>query len=390
MENKDYYFPNEPTVWNDSDKQLVRDLFAWVAKNKGNDINITTGDRIVMQKDGEIKKVTRKLLNDEDAKNILYVLYDGENARASLLSGEDKDFSYSVSLEDGTKYRFRVNATAITVDDVSAIQITARTIDEIPKRMKDLGVEEEIYLNCIKRAEGLAVITGSTGTGKSTLLASMIRGILEDPESNKKIITYEAPIEFVYNKVKSETSIVSQTEIYKQLPNFKDAIRNALRRAPDIILIGEARDAETIGGAIIASQSGHLVLTTSHTNGVSETIKRLVNEFAPEERNSRALDVITALNIIVSQKLLKKVGGGRVAIKEYLVFTDAVKKRLQVANPDTLSYYCNVELRNHGQTFFMDAQKKYDEGLISKETLEELRYLDSASEKDMEKVINKA
>lgn len=376
-------FEDEPVAWSDTDRDSVKKLFLFAADN-GNDINISSGNRISMQQDGKIYRVTRKVLNDEDVKNILYVLFESESARADLLSGKDRDFAYSVKGKDGKRHRFRVNATAILSRDSNAIQITARVIKTIPPKVTDLDVEEDIITNCF-RDEGMVIFAGSTGTGKSTLMASLIRYILEKKDSNKKIVTYEAPIEFVYEDVISESSIIFQTEIYKHLANFNDAVRNALRRAPDIILIGEARDKETIHNSIIASQSGHLLLTTTHTNGVPETIKRMVNEFNESERNSKALDIITAMNMIVSQKLVQKVGGGRVALREYLVFTTEIKKRLQEVEVDNLSYHVREILKQHGKTFYQDAKIKYNQGLISLETLQNLEYLDLAEDKDMKR-----
>lgn len=381
MNEEEIVFPNEPVSWTDTDKESVRRLFVWIAENKGNDVNISSGSKVSMQKDGKIKRVTRKILNDDDVKNILFVIFESEAARADLLSGKDRDFAYSVKSKDGKRFRFRVNATAILSRDSSGIQITARTINSIPPRVTDFNVDQEILDNYM-RDEGMVVFAGSTGTGKSTLMASIIRQILETPDSHKKIITYEAPIEFVYEDVISESSIIFQTEVYRHLPNFSSAVRNALRRAPDIILIGEARDAETIEQSIIASQSGHLLFTTTHTNGVSETIKRMVNEFSKEDRNSRALDLISAMNMIVSQKLVYKVGGGRVALREYLVFTNEIKQKLQTVDVDNLSYHVRELLKKHGQTFFMDAKKKYEENLIDLETLKRLEYLDTAEDRD--------
>lgn len=389
QEGKKLTFNEEPNVWLEHDKTSVRSLFVWAAKNKVNDINIATGKKISVQMDGEIYMVTRKKMTAEDVKNILYVLYESESARASILSGEDKDFAFQVrSAEDSSVYRFRVNVTGIMVGDAGGMHITARIINSSPPRMEDLDMEAEIVKHCIDE-QGIVVFAGSTGTGKTTSLASMIRWVLENNKMSKKIVTFEAPIEFIYDYVPSEKSIIYQSEVDKNIPSFARAIRGALRRSPDIILIGEARDAETIGQSITASQSGHLILTTTHTNGVSETIKRMVNEFPADERNARAFDLITSLNMIVSQKLVKKEGGGRTALREYLVFTKDIKRRLQTCDIDTLSYHCQEELKKHGQTFFMSAKSKLEAGIISAETFEDMRLLYDATEKDIKNTVVK-
>lgn len=388
--NRDNFkLDKEPSVWRNGDKELVRNLFIWASKNKVNDINISSYKKISVKKDGKIYFITKKTLSDEDVKNILFILYETEGARSELLSGNDKDFAYEVRTEEGDSYRYRVNATAVYAKGSSCIQITARTIVSNPPRTEDIAIEQDILDNYIKK-QGLVVLTGSTGTGKSTTLAALIRRILEDPDANKKILTYEAPIEFIYENVKTYSCDITQTEIYNHLSSFSAAVRNALRRAPDIILIGEARDKETIGETIIASQTGHLVFTTTHTNGVAETIKRMVNEFDPTERNARAVDIINALNMIVSQKLVQKIGGGRVALREYLIFDNEMKKRLQSCELDVLSFYCQEELINNGVSFYESAKRNYEAGLITKEVLEEEEAINKALEKQNEILRNNA
>lgn len=382
-------FKEEPNVWLDTDKESVRKLFFWAMEVKANDINITARKEIILQINGVQHRVTKRELTDQDAKNILYIMFESENALATILSGSDVDFSYSIRDEEGKSSRFRVNVTPVMSRDTTTPHITARTITPIPPKIEDVALEKEILDNMI-RDEGIAIVAGSTGTGKSSTLAAVIRDILERKDLSKKILTFEAPIEFVYDQVKkSPHSDIYQTEIYNQLKSFPAGMRGALRRSPDIILIGEARDKETIEQAIIASQTGHLVFTTTHVNGVAETIKRMVNEFDPEERNARSVDLITALNIIVSQKLVPRVGGGRVALREYLIFTREIKRRLQMAELDTLSYFCQQELKKHGQTFFMAAQKKYDEGLISEDTYNEMKFYNDATEKDLDAIAGK-
>lgn len=329
------------------------------------------------------------MLSAEDVKNILYILHQSESAHATLLSGKAIDFAYQINNpETGENYRFRVNAISIYSRGVNGIHITLRTISSIPKKASELEVDQEIMDNYI-RDEGMVIFTGSTGTGKTTLMAALIRDILENNKVSKKILTYEAPIEFIYENIPSERSMAVQTEVYKQVPSFKDGIVSALRRSPDIIIIGESRDTETIEQSILASQSGHLLITTSHTNGVSETIKRMVNEFSKDERNARALDLIAAMNIIISQKLVSKVGGGRIALREYLVFTDDIKKKLQTCDVDNLSYHTRLLLKEYGQTFYMDAMKKYKEGKIGDDVLERLKFSDKAIDEDNEKNLRK-
>ena len=156
------------------------------------------------------------------------------------------------------------------------------------------------------------------------MLASIIRSITENAESHRKILTYEAPIEFVFDNVEKISSIVSQSEIPRHLPSFAAGVRNALRRKPRLILVGEARDAETISAVMEAAMTGHPVYTTLHSNNVAETIRRLVITFPAEERQGRTIDIIETVRLIISQRLLPTIDGKRVALREYLIFDEKI------------------------------------------------------------------
>ena len=173
--------------------------------------------------------------------------------------------------------------------------------------------------------QGVVYVTGATGSGKSTLLASIIRHLAENEESNRKILTYEAPIEFVYDGLEMPNSIVSQSEIPRHLPSFAAGVRNALRRKPRLILVGEARDQETMSAVLEAALTGHPVYTTLHSNGVAETMRRLVTTFPADERHGRTIDILETIRLAIWQKLVPTVDGKRVALREYLIFTDEVR-----------------------------------------------------------------
>src|SRR5262249_20263696 len=140
--------------------------------------------------------------------------------------------------------------------------------------------------------------------------------------------TYEAPIEFVYDGVIGTHSCIAQTEIPRHLPNFAAGVRNALRRKPSIILVGESRDRETVSAAIEAGQTGHLVFSTVHTTGITATIRRMTSGFEPSERTERAYAMMETLRMVVSQALVPKVGGGRLGMREFLVFDDRIREIL--------------------------------------------------------------
>lgn len=360
----------------------VEPFFVWCANNKVSDITIQSDERIVVEKDGRFHRVTKRTLSPNEVEDVLVKLYDGEVAKGIIQKGRDIDCSYEARPTRTDRYRFRINATPV----YGGLQITARTIDDEPPLLSSMGVEQEIIDNMAPR-QGLVLVTGATGSGKTTLLASMIRYLLEEPDGQRKIITYEAPIEFVYSRIERGTSpIPAQTEIGegRMLPSWSHAIRNALRRAPDVILLGEARDNETLSGTIEASQTGHLVYTTVHSSNFVETIRRMVSQFPPQEKNSRATDIVGALRMVISQRLVPSTDGRRVALREYIVFNDEVVDML-LNGPggiDNIQNSCRLAMKKFGRSFVQDAQEKFQEGRISEIEFREVARMLDADERD--------
>lgn len=357
-------------------------FFMWAVEKGASDITIQTNENIFLEIYGKKYRVTTRRLTQNEVLDFVVAMYESESAKAKLNSGEDVDFAYEVKPDRNNKIRFRVNATSIRVEGHTGVQITARTIPSIPVHIDNMNLEKEIFDNLYHK-QGMIVVTGGTGSGKSTLLSSIIRYIAENPESNKKILTYESPVEFVYDEVDSPTTLVSQSEIGKDLKDFAAGTRNALRRKPDIILIGEARDAETIGEAVTASMTGHLLYTTVHSNGFADTIRRMVNVFQEGERNSKAVDIISSLKMVISQRLVPSLDGKRVALREYVVFNENIVDEL-LEDLDNLTYSCRKVLKKYGRSFLQDAQKKYDEGKISYELLQEFVRSEKGQNKDAE------
>jgi defect-in-organelle-trafficking protein DotB len=213
--------------------------------------------------------------------------------------------------------------------------------------------------------EGIVFITGATGSGKSTLLASIIRELIENEDSHRKVLTYESPIEFVYDEIETISSIVSQSEIPRHLPTFADGVRNALRRKPRLIMVGECRDAATISAALEAALTGHPVYTTLHTSGVAETMRRLVTSFAGEERLGRTIDILETIRLCIWQKLVPTVDNKRVALREYLVFDEEVRDILLDSDPNEVTSATRKLVREKGQLMTADARMKFEQGLIS-------------------------
>jgi defect-in-organelle-trafficking protein DotB len=362
-------YPGEPHRFSSRDGAA---LLVWATLQGASDITIQSDEQVFAEIYGKMHRITRRALSNAEVIEIATGLYESETAKKELSDRRALDFAFTAKPERHDRYRFRINATSLTFDGQRGVQITARTIPSIPPTIDDVKLEAEIR-PAMAPKQGLVVITGATGSGKSTLLAAIIRSLCEDPNGHRKIITYEAPIEYVYDEVQKPTTIVSQHEIGSHLVDFVEAVRNALRRKPSIILVGEARDAETIGEAITASLTGHLVYTTVHSNGFSATIPRMVNVFPKEERNARATDIVSSMRLCLSQRLVPSTDGKRIALREYVIFNDDIVDEILASGADDLTLACRKVLRKYGRSFLQDAQEKFDRGLISQHTLDEIK-----------------
>ncbi|ASQ45101.1 Twitching mobility protein [Legionella clemsonensis] len=355
--------PDEPTRFTPvfMDKMLEH-----AERLSASDITIQTGEPIFAEVYGRLYKITNRRLSNTELGDLINAIY-GPNATTQLLSGKDIDTHYEFRPNRGVRYRYRVNATSCLVEGHDAIQITLRTIPTTPPRLETMGLPDNI-LEAIAPQEGIVFITGATGSGKSTLLASIIRELIEKEESHRKVLTYEAPIEFVYDEIETVSAVVSQSEIPRHLPDFADGVRNALRRKPRLIMVGECRDAETISAALEAALTGHPVYTTLHTSGVAETMRRLVTSFAGEERLGRTIDILETIRLCIWQKLVPTVDGKRVALREYLVFDEEVRDILLESDPNEVTSTTRKLVRQRGQLMTVDARNKFEQGLISERT----------------------
>lgn len=355
----EYLLANEPVRFTPA--ELDRVLLHCV-KLDASDITFQTNMPIMSEFHGHIKPVTVRRLSNTEVGDLLNIIY-GANATTQILSGKDVDTHYEIRPTRSERFRFRINGTGCQVEGHDGIQITARSIPTMPPELASLHLPQAIIDNMAPR-QGTVVITGPTGSGKSTLLAAIIRTLLEQRDGNRKMLTYESPIEFVYDMIESPTSLISQSEIPRHLPSFASGVRNALRRKPGLILVGEARDTETIAAVIEAALTGHPVYTTVHSNGVADAVRRMISTFPAEERHGRALDILETLRLIVWQHLAPSTDGKRVALREYLVFDNAIRDALLNTEIDHLAANTRQLLKKYGQPMLIDAQQKFDEGVL--------------------------
>lgn len=356
----EYMYPHEPVRLSiDS----LNEILIHCVKLGASDVTLQTGETIIAEIYGKLKKITRRKLSNTEVGEMLNSIY-GPNATSVIMSGRDIDTHYEIRPNRSDRYRFRINGTGCQVEGHDGIQITARTIPSEPPTLASMNLPDDIVA-AIAPEQGVVYVTGATGSGKSTLLAAIIRSITEDAESNRKVLTYEAPIEFVFDSVEKISSVVSQSEIPRHLPSFAAGVRNALRRKPRLILVGEARDPETISAVMEAAMTGHPVYTTLHSNGVAETIRRLVVTFPAEERQGRTIDIIETVRLVISQRLIPTVEGKRVALREFLVFNEKIRDILLETDITMITNVVRKLVKEYGKTMETDAHEKFKAGIIS-------------------------
>ena len=354
-------WPEEPDRFNE---ELVDPLLLWCVKQNSSDITIQSDRPVYNEIHGVLYPGTFRNIDAADMAVFLSKIY-GPEALARLASGRDLDVSYEIRPDRYTRIRFRVNITAILSKGRDSAQITMRVLPSEPPTFKDLGIEQEIADAWAPR-QGLVVVTGPTGSGKSTLLAAGNRLLLERPEGCGKMLTYEAPIEYTYDTIQSPRSLVSQSEIPRHLPDFAHGVRNALRRKPEIILVGESRDRETINASIEASQTGHAVYTTTHTMGVANTIQRMLSSYDMGEREERAIALMETLRLIVTQALVPRVGGGRCGVREWMKFPDEVREKLMDMHFTEWPNEIQRMINQYGQTMQRSAEIVFEDGIIDR------------------------
>ncbi len=292
----------------------ITELLAFSAKQGSSDLHLSAGLPPMIRIDGDIRRVNLPAMEHKEVHSLIYEIMN-DKQRRDYEEFLETDFSFEVP---GVA-RFRVNAFN---QDRGAAAVF-RTIPSRVLTLEDLGFGQ-VFRDLSMLPRGLVLVTGPTGSGKSTSLAAMVDYVNENRYQH--ILTIEDPIEFVHE---SKKCLLNQREVHRDTHGFAEALRSALREDPDVILVGELRDLETIRLALTAAETGHLVFGTLHTSSASKTIDRVVDVFPGDEKSMVRSMLSESLQAVISQTLMKKIGGGRVAAHEIMVGTPAIRNLIR-------------------------------------------------------------
>lgn len=361
-------------------KEKIDDLLRECVRHKPSDIYITTGHPVLIKINGSLQRVTTKVLDESEFKVVMSTLRQKvDSSAADILKSQDFDNSYSVVTEktqhSAKRVRFRNNFTGLYAakGGGNAYQAVLRVISETPPRPEDIGLTSEL-LNALTPPDGAVYIVGPTGSGKSTTFGSLMRWIAEGNSIYYGVAhTYEAPVEYDLQSLSSARMLITQVEVGSTsgIQSFPDGVRNAMRRAPDLAMIGEMRDAETILAGLEFAATGHPLFTTLHANGVADTVPRLLKRIPPGEKESALADILSTTRAILFQRLVPSARGGRVALREWLCLNDEMRAKLQSeATTVNVGTLMRKLLDEFGHSLLKDASEHLAKENISQEVFD--------------------
>ena len=331
----------------------IEDLLDEVLKRNASDLQLTVGVYPSVRVDGSLEPLgTYKKLTKESVKILVYSVLNDQQ-KEILEKDKEVDFSFAY----GELARFRANA----YHQKGNISMSLRIIPSKIKSIDELGMPQicNVFANY---SQGLVLVTGPTGSGKSTTIAAMIEKV--NQERAEHIITIEDPIEYNYQ---NKMSMIAQRELHYDTRNFGNALRAVLREDPNVVLVGEMRDLETISSAVTIAETGHLVFTTLHTNSASQTIDRIIDVFPPHQQQQIRIQLSSILIGVVSQRLIPAIGGGRIPAAEVMIINDAVRNIIREGKTHQLDNIIQTSAAEQMQTMDSDLARLVKSGRISLE-----------------------
>lgn len=333
----------------------IQEILKQAVLKNASDIHLVVGLKPILRIDGELESLDKevKISNAELKKEVFSILNEDQKER--FISEYNLDFGYA--LKSGE--RFRMNLFY----EKTNFGLVARVIKEQKPTLEEVGMPVEVTQDLLNSRQGLILVTGPTGCGKSTTLASMIEYINNNRRCN--IITFEDPIEFLFE---SKNSIIVQRQVGSDMKDFASGLKYALRQDPDVVMVGEMRDLETIATTITLAETGHLVLATLHTYNAAQTIDRIIDIFPPHQQNQIRSQISTTLKAVFSQRLLTRSDeDGRIAAREIMINNPAIANLIREGKISQIKN--TIETNKDKGMVVMDSDIKnlYKEGVISKE-----------------------
>lgn len=334
----------------------ITELLSFAVQQGASDLHLTAGMPPMIRVDGDVRRIKLPALEHKQVHTLVYDIMN-DKQRKDYEENFEADFSFEVP----KLARFRVNA----FNQHRGAAAVFRTVPSKVLTMDDLGMGK-VFKDLSEQARGLVLVTGPTGSGKSTTLAAMI-DYVNDTRSDH-ILTIEDPIEFVHE---SKKCLINQREVHRDTHSFSNALRSALREDPDVILVGEMRDLETIRLALTAAETGHLVFGTLHTTSAAKTIDRIIDVFPAAEKDMVRSMLSESLQGVISQTLLKRVKGGRVAAHEIMIGTPAVRNLIREDKVAQMYSAIQTGAAYGMKTLDQSLTELLQKGLISKDTARE-------------------
>ncbi len=333
----------------------IKELLQYAVDKDASDLHLTEGVPPTLRIDGVLQHTTYPVLTRDESKKIIYsILNDDQKVRFET----ELELDFSLYIPDLSRFRVNVHIQR------GSVEAAFRVIPSKIKTVEELGLPP-IVADLARRPNGLVLATGPTGMGKSTTLAAMVDII--NTERQDLIISIEDPIEYVHQNKKS---IIKQREVGSDTKSFTNALKHALRQDPNVILVGEMRDLETISTAVTAAETGHLVLSTLHTPDAPQTIDRLIDIFPPHQQKQIMIQLAGCLQGVICQQLLpRKDNNGRVVACEVMTGTSAVRSLIREQKTEQLATVIQTNAQHGMITMDKTLKKLYDEGVIDEEVV---------------------
>jgi twitching motility protein PilT len=331
----------------------IKEIFQLAVKKNASDIHLVANAVVLLRIDGELVEVEpKKTLARKEIEQMAFSLLNEEQKKRFI---ENKELDFSYESEDETRFRIDI------FYERDNVGLVARVITGKMPTLEGLLMPKIAY-DLLNLQQGLILVTGPTGCGKSTTLAGMINYINQNRSCN--IVTLEDPIEFMFTHNKS---IIVQRQLSTDMISFSHGLKHVLRQDPNVIMVGEMRDLETIGATITLAETGHLVLATLHTYGAAQTIDRIIDIFPPHQQTQVRMQLSMTLAAVISQRLITKMKGGRLAAREILLNTPAVSNLIRENKIAQIKTVIETSAKEGMVTMDHDLKRLYDEKVITKE-----------------------